>query len=272
MHDGEKAARLGIERTPRKKRKKLDRLTRDVLAAEAAGMSYGKWKVLHPHTPDEDEEEEQEMDPDSVVVNCEYCGERFVKSKNNQTRKFCSANCQKNYNNKKRREKARQEAIGQPAVCPICGVDFMADYQHRIYCSTECFAEGQRRRAKERYICNKEKQTTAKKVETDLDGVTMTCEHCGGKFVKFKNQKRRRFCSTACKNRFYSDERAEKRRQEAAGRTATCTVCGATFTPANGNSKYCDGCQAEVHNRKNRECYARKKEKQKKEAAENGSN
>lgn len=269
MHDGEKAARLGIERTPGKKRKKLDRLTRDVLAAEAAGMSYGKWKALHPHTPDEDEEEEQEMDPDSVVVNCEYCGERFVKSKNNQTRKFCSANCQKNYNNKKRREKARQEAIGQPAVCPICGVDFMADYQHRIYCSTECFTEGQRRRAKELYISKKETQSTPKKVETDLDGVTLTCEQCGVQFVNLKNRKRR-FCSTACKNVSYNNERAAKRRQEAAGRTATCAVCGKTFTPDNGNCIYCSpGCHAVGKNRNNREWYARNKEK--KEAAENGS-
>ena len=269
MHESERAARLGVERAPGKKRKKLDRLTRDVLAAEAAGMSYGKWKVLHPHTPDEDEEEEQEMDPDSVVVNCEYCGERFVKSKNNQAKRFCSANCQKNYNTAKRREKARQEAIGRPAVCRVCGADFMADYQHRVYCSSECYAEGQRKRQKELYISKKETQSTPKKVETDLDGVTMTCEQCGGQFVKLKGQKRRRFCSTACKNEHYNNERAEKRKQEAAGRFRTCAICGATFTPTNSNSKYCRvACQLEARNRQSKGYYAHKKEK---EAAENGN-
>lgn len=36
-------------------RKPFDRLAADAIAAEKAGMSYGKWKVLHPHTPDPEE-------------------------------------------------------------------------------------------------------------------------------------------------------------------------------------------------------------------------
>jgi endogenous inhibitor of DNA gyrase (YacG/DUF329 family) len=181
MYENKPSASVGVERTPkRKNRKKLDRLTRDAIAAQEAGMSYGNWKAQHPHTPDEDDEEEQAIESDSVVATCEQCGEKFVKFKWQTTRRFCGADCQKKYNSKKRREKERQQAIGKPAVCPICGADFLADYQHRIYCSSECYAESQHRRAKERYTCNKEKQNTAKKVETDLDGVTMTCEHCGG--------------------------------------------------------------------------------------------
>lgn len=34
----------------RDKNDMLDNLTRDVLAAERAGMSYGQWKALHPNT------------------------------------------------------------------------------------------------------------------------------------------------------------------------------------------------------------------------------
>ena len=270
MYGNKPSASVGVERTPkRKNRKKLDRLTRDAIAAQEAGMSYGKWKAQHPHTPDEDDEE-QEMDPDSVVATCEHCGEKFVKFKYQKTKKFCCHECQSRHNHEKQQREKKRAQPGKPAVCPICGADFMADYQHRIYCTSECYAESQRRKAKVWNARSREKQNPAKKVETDLDDVTLTCEHCGGQFVKLKNQKRRRFCSTACKNMHYNNERAEKRRQEAAARTATCAVCGKTFTPDSGNCIYCSpGCHTEGKNRKNREYYARKK---KKEAAENGSN
>jgi hypothetical protein len=269
MHERKPSATVGVERTSRRKRKKLDRLTRDAIAAQEAGMSYGQWKALHPHTPDEDDENEQELDPDKEVAVCEHCGQRFIKSKRQTTRRFCGADCQKNYNSKKRREKARQEAIGRTAVCPICGADFLANYQHRIYCSPECFAEGQRQRNKDR-VHRKQSTPSKKKLETDLDMVAATCEQCGRQFMKHEYQTRKRFCSTTCQTRNRSIRMAEKRNQEPATRTATCAICGATFTPANGNSKYCSECQVEVHKQQNRAWYARKQEKQKKEAAENG--
>lgn len=262
MYETKPNASVGAERTPkRKNRKKMDRLTRDAIAAQEAGMSYGKWKVLHPHTPDEDDEEEMAIDPDSVVATCECCGEQFVKPRKNKVKRFCSTACQNRHNTKKRKEKARQKAIGRPATCPICGTDFLANYQHRIYCGSECFAEGQRRRSKDR----------AAKLETDLDNVVATCEHCGEKFAKSKRWASKRFCSTRCRKKFNDRKMAEIRKREANERTATCAICGAAFTPANGHSKYCSRlCYADAHNRKNREWYARNKEKQK-EAAENGS-
>lgn len=149
MHQSDKSAQVGVERTSRKKRKKLDRLTRDAIAAQEAGMSYGQWKALHPHTPNEDDEEELVMEPDSVVAVCEFCGDRFIKQKNNTTKKFCCITCQNRYNHHKRMEKRRQEQIGRTAVCATCGATFTLDWGNRKYCSPECFAEGQRKRAKE---------------------------------------------------------------------------------------------------------------------------
>ena len=273
MHQSENNARVGVERTRRKKRKKLDRLTRDAIAAQEAGMSYGQYKALHPHTPDEDDEEEREIDPDSVVAVCEQCGKPFVKSKWQKTKRFCDAVCQNRHNHEKRQQEKKRTKPGKPAVCPICGADFVADYQHRIYCSSECFAESQRQKNKVWNASRREKQNAPneKRLETDLDMVEATCEQCGAQFMKPEYQTKKRFCSDACQTRNYNLKRAEKRNREAATRTATCTICGATFTPANGNSKYCGECQTEVKNQKNREWYARKKEKQKKEAAENGS-
>lgn len=158
MYERKPNASVGVERTSRRKRKKLDRLTRDAIAAQEAGMSYGKWKAQHPHTPDEDDEEEGlEIDPDSEVATCERCGERFVKLKWQKTKRFCSYRCQdRQYHEKKQQEKKRTKP-GKPAVCPICGADFVADYQHRIYCSSECYAESQRQK-NSRNASRREKQ------------------------------------------------------------------------------------------------------------------
>ena len=269
MYETKPNATVGVERTLKKRRrKKLDRLTRDAIAAEQAGMSYGKWKALQPHTSEEDDEE-LEIDPDSVTATCEGCGEQFVKFKWQTVKRFCCSTCQNKYNRQKREREKKRAKPGKPAVCPICGADFMADYQHRIYCTSECYAESQRRKAKVWNANSREKQTKQpKKVETDLDDVTLTCEQCGGQFVKLKGQRRRRFCSTACKNVHYNNERVEKRKQ-AGERSVICAICGATFTPTNSNSKYCRvACQLEARNRQSRGYYAHKKEK---EAAENGS-
>lgn len=39
-------------------KKPFDRLTADAIAAEKAGMSYGKWKALYPHTPEPEEKKQ----------------------------------------------------------------------------------------------------------------------------------------------------------------------------------------------------------------------
>lgn len=150
MHKSETAAQVGVERTPkRKNRKKLDRLTRDAIAAQEAGMSYGKWKAQNPHTLDEDEDQEPQIEPGAAVAVCEYCGGKFVKTM--KTKRFCSATCQSGHNAKKKAEKDRQKAVGRSAVCPVCGADFVATHHSRIYCSPECYADSMRNRATERW-------------------------------------------------------------------------------------------------------------------------
>jgi hypothetical protein len=71
----------------------MDNLSRDAIAAEKAGMSYGQWKAFHPHT-----------DPDKMpvvrrpkrVVNgstatCPVCGRQFEVTKDRS--KYCSVEC-----------------------------------------------------------------------------------------------------------------------------------------------------------------------------------
>ena len=131
------------------KKKHLDRLTRDAIAAQKAGMSYGKYKTLHPHTPDEDDEEELVADPGTVIAICERCGGKFIRPRGKTNKRFCSSVCQSRYNEEKKRQQQKMERAGNPASCIICGASFVVDQQHKKYCSPECYAEGQRKRAKE---------------------------------------------------------------------------------------------------------------------------
>ena len=62
----------------------MDNLARDMLLAKQAGMSYGKWKALHPATMPKKKQTPAEMIP------CEHCGKLFRKRNG---KRFCDANC-----------------------------------------------------------------------------------------------------------------------------------------------------------------------------------
>ena len=81
------------------RRKILDRLTRDSIAAEKAGMSYGKWKALHPHT----DEKVEVLDAD--VKLCKICGKPICNKIGGKRRLYCSIEC--SYEAVKERERAR---------------------------------------------------------------------------------------------------------------------------------------------------------------------
>lgn len=69
----------------------MDNLTKDVLAAERAGMSYGKWRASHPHTrPDPNRHTpRQPVGPRTGL--CKICGSTFEYS--GPTRVTCSEKC-----------------------------------------------------------------------------------------------------------------------------------------------------------------------------------
>lgn len=93
-HKPEVTARVGVERT-RKRKTPLDRLTRDAIAAEQAGMSYGNYKAKHPHTPDEDEEPPRpKVDPGRYELTCATCGKVFYRTDKTH-QKYCSYDCSK---------------------------------------------------------------------------------------------------------------------------------------------------------------------------------
>lgn len=83
------------------RRKILDRLTMDSISAEKAGMSYGKWKALHPHT-----EVVEVLNADETL--CKICGcviQKRSSTSGRQRRSYCSDLC--SYEAVKIRERAR---------------------------------------------------------------------------------------------------------------------------------------------------------------------
>lgn len=64
----------------------MDNLARNAMSARKAGMTYGKWKALHPITMGEREPTEKECV-------CAYCGSIFTK-KTKIPQKYCQFYCQ----------------------------------------------------------------------------------------------------------------------------------------------------------------------------------
>ena len=68
----------------------MDRLTSDSIAAVNAGMTYGKWKALHPHTEVKNEVPVKGAKP------CKVCGKVIPKrasTSGRQRKLYCSSEC-----------------------------------------------------------------------------------------------------------------------------------------------------------------------------------
>lgn len=78
-----------LYRKERAKKKEMDNLAKDVAAALAAGMSYGRWKALNPYTKDQ---EEEPAVPEGLLI-CKRCGKPF-KPKSYRKQVYCEYECQ----------------------------------------------------------------------------------------------------------------------------------------------------------------------------------
>jgi hypothetical protein len=73
-----------------------DNLTLDAMDAERAGMSYGKYKAMHPNTKDANEarlaaKKREPKPPNVYALPCRYCGRIFESP--NKSRRYCSDEC-----------------------------------------------------------------------------------------------------------------------------------------------------------------------------------
>ena len=65
----------------------MDNLAKDAMLARKAGMTYGRWKALHPNTKDE------VVKPSEKECVCQHCGKTFIL-KTTHKRKYCEFYCQ----------------------------------------------------------------------------------------------------------------------------------------------------------------------------------
>ena len=187
-------ARLGSERTSKGK-KPLDHLTRDVLAAQAAGMSYGQWKALHPYTAAEDDEpEELTVDPSKRALVCIRCGKTFLASNRQANQKYCGDNCR--YQAQLDRQRQLHPEEHQPRQCRVCG-KILPDNHKGIYCSYECRGNAYRKKDMEKHP---EKY------------VPKPCPVCGTLFVGTYGRK---YCSELCQKRYLERQRRNRKKEAA---------------------------------------------------------
>lgn len=118
--------------------KKLDHLTLDALAAEAAGMPYGKYKAIHPHTLYEEDQPEkkapQAAEPEMIGTICARCGKVFYHTRKTASKKYCCEACKEGaYQNRK-----LARLRGCELTCARCGAVIPHGSSRRKYCSKAC--------------------------------------------------------------------------------------------------------------------------------------
>lgn len=118
------------------KKEKLDNLTIDALAAEKAGLSYGKYMALK-HEKEQPPKMVESPSPPGWKV-CPHCGKKFYAE--HGKRRYCSEFCQQQANYRAHRDRIFEKKSVPPAICRVCGHEFTPPKRDgRIkYCSDEC--------------------------------------------------------------------------------------------------------------------------------------
>lgn len=147
MSKREPLARLGSEKGSHRKNEHLDHLTRDVLDAEAAGMSYGQYKALNPRTYVDPEYAPPAPKPDPGMreLVCVHCGGTFLTAKQKSNKQYCSDECRVEASRERNASKVTER------VCNWCGKVF-GSVSGAKYCCGECCTQAQREMARARRI------------------------------------------------------------------------------------------------------------------------
>lgn len=117
-------------------KKPFDRLAADAIAAEKAGMSYGKWKVLHPHTPDPTVKTPKvlvHIKGEPITRKCLCCGNEFIVAGPGACRKYCDDKCR----DRAAMRRYREAHPLQVRNCLFCGKEMDAK-GNKSFCSNAC--------------------------------------------------------------------------------------------------------------------------------------
>ena len=118
--------------------KKLDSIALTSIAAQEAGMSYGKYVAMFGVVTDKEEE------TDSLVAPkvCQECGKPFFGRARNM--KFCSEECRRRSDSRKfgRIYRQRRSEKAKNRVCAVCGAQIPESRaMNAKTCSEECAEE-----------------------------------------------------------------------------------------------------------------------------------
>jgi len=202
-----------------------------------------------------------EVDEVGNKKKCLNCGSEFEPTCHKTKQKFCCDACRFRYNNAKRYIKVPpgdvlpddiplcdispddvvQDDSSEKTTliyCKYCGGEYALSYPPTEYCSELCrrawWAEQQAAMEEAYKIPNPRKNRP-----------TGVCPQCGVKIVQRPKIKRRIFCSTSCRHKWWTAHRWLSKQKECAFTTCTCRHCGRIFDSyGNARRKYCDkDCQ-----------------------------
>lgn len=119
---------------PKFKEKELDQITLDSIAAEKAGLSYGRYIALYKTN------HQIPQAHGKRIVNCLHCGAKIIRYDKRDS-KFCSVSCrEKHYYSQKHSADAK---LANPdnipvKICPICQTEFITSDKRKKYCGRTC--------------------------------------------------------------------------------------------------------------------------------------
>ena len=168
---------------------------------------------------------------EALEKECPTCGITFKAEGHQKQRKFCSDACRIRHYNGRRNPEVQTEK-----QCPECGITFKAvgrGWQRR-YCSDTCRIKHGRR------LRTEQLRDAARAEEKE-------CPQCGQTFqtTRTTGSKQKRFCSSACKTNYWSDQQCPGRHAE-----RSCRACGEQFKREHGGQHYCGACRAKRAQRK----------------------
>lgn len=86
----------------------MDRLAKDAAEALKAGVTYGKYKALHPITETPETPEQPLKDGVKIWRICEHCGKQYFNTKNNGS-KYCGVKCKETAYRLRAKERSLQK-------------------------------------------------------------------------------------------------------------------------------------------------------------------
>lgn len=152
-----------------------------------------------------------EKTKDSIIKECEFCGKKFTKQKNEKNKRFCSQECF---------SKSRKTV----SYCKVCGSEIVHSITiERKYCSRECSDADKKR--------NKQNK----------------CKNCGREYVMKYNTPNQKFCCRECYWEFRNNN-PDIKFQTNQGKNLIekiCKTCGKTYYVFPYRKKSADYCSVE---------------------------